>query len=73
MQALHHLLSKAAFPDQSVRAANIGDIFHHLDFFLRDTFGVLNVGNTAIRGAVERVVCLQATRKRVLVLTNGAR
>lgn len=42
------------------------------DVFLLDAFGVLNIGETAIPGAVGRVADLRAAGKRVLVLTNAA-
>jgi len=40
--------------------------------FVLDGFGVLNVGDTTVPGAVERVQQLQKMGKQVLVLTNGA-
>lgn len=42
------------------------------DVFVFDAYGVLNVGESAIVGAVEAVEHLQAQGKQVLVLTNGA-
>ncbi len=37
-----------------------------------DAFGVLNVGDTAVPGAVARIAQLRAAGKRLVVLTNGA-
>ena len=52
--------------------ANLGDIADEFDVFLLDAFGVLNVGDTPIKGAPEQIAALQAAGKRVMVLTNGA-
>ncbi len=51
---------------------NLGALANDFDVFLFDAYGVLNVGNTPIAGAPERVAALQAMGKRCLVLTNGA-
>lgn len=53
------------FPDLSAVA-------DHVDGFLLDAFGVLNVGDTAIPGAVARMADLRARGKRLCVLTNAA-
>ena len=42
------------------------------DGFVLDAFGVLNVGETAIPGAVARMASLRARGKRLCVLTNAA-
>ena len=54
-----------ALPDLSAVA-------DHVDGFLLDAFGVLNVGDTAIPGAVARMAELRARGKRLCVLTNAA-
>ena len=51
---------------------NLGALAGDFDVILLDAYGVLNVGNTPIAGAPERVAALQAMGKRCLVLTNGA-
>ena len=51
---------------------NLGALADEFDVVLLDAYGVLNVGNTPIAGAPERVAALQALGKRCLVLTNGA-
>lgn len=53
-------------------AASLADLADRFDVFLLDGFGVLNVGSTAIPGAVERVESLRSAGKAVLVLTNAA-
>lgn len=53
-------------------AGNLAELAERFDVFLLDGFGVLNVGATAIPGAVDRVAALKASGKAVLVLTNAA-
>ncbi|MBL4806400.1 MAG: HAD-IIA family hydrolase [Rhodobacteraceae bacterium] len=71
-ERVRHLLPSASFPDTSQNIANLGDIADQFDVFLLDAFGVLNVGDTPIKGAPEQVAALQAAGKKVMVLTNGA-
>jgi len=52
--------------------ANLSDLVDDIDVYVLDGFGVLNVGETTVPGAVERVAELQELGKQVLVLTNGA-
>lgn len=64
-------------PDSVARGAcklvpDLGALANEFDVFLFDAYGVLNVGNTPITGAPERVASLQAMGKRTMVLTNGA-
>jgi glycerol-1-phosphatase len=71
-EAVRGRLPQASFPDTTERADSLGDVADRYDAFLLDAFGVLNVGETAIPGAPERVSALQRSGKRVLVLTNSA-
>ena len=48
------------------------DVAAEFDGFLFDSFGVLNVGETAIPGAAECLVALRRMGKRLRVLTNAA-
>lgn len=50
----------------------LGELTGTYDLFVLDSFGVLNVGDTPIGGAVARVASLRAAGKRVAVLTNAA-
>lgn len=59
-------------PDAPETVANLSALAERFDTFLLDAFGVLNIGETAIPGAVERVAGLQAAGKRVLVVSNAA-
>ena len=65
-------LPDAGFPDRSEPIANLAEIADQIDVFLLDAFGVLNIGETVIPGAPERVAELQAAGKQVFVVTNGA-
>ncbi len=65
-------LPTAKFPSCSNEISNIGEVADQFDVFLLDAFGVLNVGDTVIEGAPERVAALQAAGKQVFVVTNGA-
>ncbi|MEX5729970.1 glycerol 3-phosphatase-2 [Rhodovulum iodosum] len=56
-------------PRQSETLVEIADDY---DVFLLDAFGVLNIGESAIPGAPERVADLQAAGKRVMVVSNAA-
>lgn len=71
-EKVREALPQAVFPARSTHIANIGEVADHFDVFLLDAFGVLNVGNTVIDGAPERVAALQAAGKQVFVVTNGA-
>ncbi len=71
-EAIRSILPKAQMPAQSTHAKNLGEIADLFDVFLLDAFGVLNLGDAAIAGAVQRVEFLKNRGKQVLVLTNGA-
>lgn len=65
-------LPQATFSPVSRHVANLGDAADAYDVFLFDSFGVLNVGETPIAGAAERLKALRAAGKQVFVLTNAA-
>lgn len=60
------------FPTYSEPRDDLQALTDEFDAFVLDGFGVLNVGGSAVPGAVECVRALQSAGKRVLVLTNGA-
>ena len=63
----------AAGPGGSVRQVRrLLDVADEFDGFLFDSFGVLNVGETAIPGAATCIDALRAMGKRLRVLTNAA-
>jgi len=67
-----HRLPEPVNPTTSLNIENLYDLIDEIDVFVLDGFGVLNVGDATIQGAVERVGQLQRMGKQVLVLTNGA-
>jgi glycerol-1-phosphatase len=71
-EAIRHRLPVARFPDRSLTLPSLDAVADHVDGFLLDAFGVLNVGDTAIPGAVARLQSLRARGKRLAVLTNAA-
>jgi len=54
------------------RLSDLGALADRFDLFLLDAFGVLNIGEAAIPGAVQRIAALRAAGKRVKVVTNAA-
>jgi len=73
-RAVDHRLPVAdrGYPPFSVKIKDLRDVFHRYDGFILDAFGVLNIGDGAIPGAVERIAQMRAAGKRLVVLTNGA-
>lgn len=71
-EAIRQTLPIAAFPKTSTWVSGLAALANDFDVFLLDAFGVLNVGQTAIKTAPEAVAALQAAGKKVMVLTNGA-
>lgn len=71
-EALRAHLPQAAFAGPMVRADTLAETGDRFDGYILDAFGVLNVGETAIPGAIERVAWMRAQGKRLVVLTNGA-
>ncbi|MEO0991009.1 MAG: TIGR01459 family HAD-type hydrolase [Pseudomonadota bacterium] len=63
---------EARFPGASQACVGLGEVADHVDAFILDSFGVLNVGDKAILGAIQRMAELRARGKRLVVLTNAA-
>ncbi|WP_245781048.1 TIGR01459 family HAD-type hydrolase [Litoreibacter janthinus] len=72
-EAVRHRLPQA-IPAQNAptHVATLEDIADQYDAFLLDAFGVLNIGETAIPGVIERIETLKAQGKRVIVVSNAA-
>lgn len=68
----HRLPPPRAGTHRPRHVETLADIAASHDVFLLDAFGVLNIGETAIPGAVERVEELRGAGKRVLVVSNAA-
>lgn len=71
-EAIRPRLPAARHPARSLHLASLEEVADHVDGFLLDAFGVLNVGETAIPGVVARMAGLRARGKRLVVLTNAA-
>jgi glycerol-1-phosphatase len=71
-EAIRPRLPLARYPARSLMLPSLDEVADHVDGFLLDAFGVLNVGETAIPGAVRRLTRLRARGKRLAVLTNAA-
>jgi len=70
--AVRDRMPQAQFPKQSILIDNLESITSDIDVFVLDGFGVLNVGDSPVPNAVERIANLQTARSDVWVLTNGA-
>lgn len=71
-EAIRPRLPEARYPARSLQLPSLEEVADHVDGFLLDAFGVLNVGETAIPGAVARLQSLRRRGKRLAVLTNAA-
>lgn len=71
-EALRERLPAAGFDLVPLVAGTLEDVAEAHDGFVLDAFGVLNVGETTIPGAVDRMARLRAMGKRLCVLTNAA-
>lgn len=71
-EAVRARLPSARFPMQSASLPTLAETADRFDGYLLDAFGVLNVGETPIPGAVARMADLRAMGKRLVVLTNAA-
>ena len=65
-------LPKAEYPATAAHAGDLLALADRFDVFVFDAFGVLNIGDRPIEGAVEAVGRLRAMGKRMFVVTNGA-
>ncbi len=71
-EAIRPRLPRAEFADGPTHADNLSAAVAGLDGVVLDAFGVLNVGETPIPGAVDRIAALRAAGLGVCVLTNAA-
>ncbi|MCX7560747.1 HAD-IIA family hydrolase [Sulfitobacter sp. F26204] len=71
-EAVRHRLPMVQAGVTSQKVENLDFLAEHMDVFLLDAFGVLNIGETAIAGVPERVAALQKAGKRVMVVSNAA-
>lgn len=71
-QAARARLPAAARQGAGIRAPDLAAIAGDFDVFLLDAFGVLNIGEAAIPGVVQRLADLKAAGKTLLVVSNAA-
>ena len=71
-ELIRERLPTATFPSASHSRGHLGELIDEFDAFVFDSFGVLNVGETPIDGAHDRIAQLRGAGKEVLVLTNAA-
>jgi len=71
-EAVRGALPDAIFPVQSETVSRLGSIIGQFDTFLLDAFGVLNIGETAIPGAVAFIAAIRRSGARVRVVSNSA-
>jgi glycerol 3-phosphatase-2 len=71
-ERVRHRLPTTTSGGACERLANLDALADKMDVFLLDAFGVLNIGDTAIKGVPERVANLQKTGKRVMIVSNAA-
>jgi glycerol-1-phosphatase len=65
-------LPAACFPALAQAGRSLTDLADRYDGFVFDAFGVLNVGDTPIPGAVARICELRNAGKQMVILTNAA-
>ncbi len=71
-QAVRHRLPEAQFPSHTTDIGSLLEITDHVDAFVFDAFGVLNVGETPIEGAADRLDQLRAKGHEIRILSNAA-
>ncbi len=71
-EQVRHRLPSNKLINSYTSLPNLDALAEHIDVFLLDAFGVLNIGNTAIKGVPERIAGLQSAGKRVMIVSNAA-
>jgi len=71
-EAMRDALPVARCPARWSRARDLAGLSDHYRAFFFDAFGVLNVGDTPIPGAVERLASLRRAGRRFMVVSNAA-
>lgn len=71
-EAVRAILPQAAFPAHTETVAHLSAVAGRFETVLLDAFGVLNIGETAIPGAVAFIASLRAGGTRVAVVSNSA-
>jgi glycerol 3-phosphatase-2 len=71
-EAMRAALPVAAFPPRWSRALDLDDLSDRFDAFFFDAFGVLNIGDTPIAGAADRLERLRRAGRPVKMVSNAA-
>ena len=71
-EAVRPALPDAVFPAQTETIVHLGSVIGQFDTFLLDAFGVLNIGETAIPGAVDFIAAIRRAGGRVMIVSNSA-
>lgn len=71
-QSLRDIFPQPTFPTEFQRSKTLGDISHLYEAFFFDAFGVLNLGETAIPLAAERIKTLRQQGKQLCIVSNAA-
>lgn len=71
-EGIRHVLPVARYPNRHERFHDLEELTDRYDVFFFDAFGVLNVGETAIEKAAERVVAVRRAGKQVRIVSNAA-
>ena len=71
-EAVRPALPNAEFPARSEKVAHLRSVVGRYDTFLLDAFGVLNIGETAIPGAIEFIADIRHADGRVMIVSNSA-
>lgn len=71
-EAMRAALPVAAFAQRWSRSSDLEELVDHFDVFFFDAFGVLNVGDTPIAGAVDRLHSLRRAGRVVKMVSNAS-
>src|SRR5690554_7329610 len=66
------VLPVTCYPEHFERSRDLGPLTHRYDAFFFDAFGVLNIGDTAIDKAAERVSAVRRAGRHVCIVSNAA-
>ena len=70
--AVRDRLPRARPGGNTIRVGGLAEAAEGFDVVLLDAYGVLNLGEAPVPGAVERVAALRRAGKRVMVVSNSA-
>ncbi len=71
-ETIRHRMPRALFGTRTGRLGSLMDIAQDADAFVFDAYGVLNIGETPIEGAAQRLNQLRAAGKAIRILSNAA-